>query len=259
MDLHGKVAIVTGASKGLGRQIALEYAKSGANVAVVARSKDQLDSLVVEMGQYDGKHLSVHADLTSEEGINGMFASVLEKYGQINVLVNNAFAGKLFPMQWNDADVLRSHELTLKFTWAHGYTLLQAVNKMEKGGQIIDVLSSAGAKFWPNNGTYGPGKMYGSALSRQLEVDSPDFSYLRLYPSNIETGFLREGDVHPDSYPFIKDAEKLDPALLAARFVTMSADGLVGDYAFWQNDGKIVEKEIEFSDPVAKDGSALYQ
>ena len=92
-DLSGRVALVTGASKGLGRTIAEGLAQAGATVALVSRTAADLERVAAELTAQGARAVAVSADVTDEASIQGMVAQVLEQYGQIDILVNNAGVG----------------------------------------------------------------------------------------------------------------------------------------------------------------------
>lgn len=89
-ELQGKVALITGASRGIGRAIALAYAEAGASVAVTARTAGQLDALVAEMEGFGGTALAVPADLAVEADIQRIAETTSRRFGHIDILVNNA-------------------------------------------------------------------------------------------------------------------------------------------------------------------------
>lgn len=89
-ELQGKVALITGASRGIGRAIALAYAEAGASVAVTARTAGQLDALVAEMEEFGGTPLAIPADLAVEADIQRIAETTSRRFGHIDILVNNA-------------------------------------------------------------------------------------------------------------------------------------------------------------------------
>lgn len=89
-DLTGKVAIVTGASSGLGKQFAKALAEQGAAVAVLARRVEKLKELSESIEKNNGRCLAVQCDVTNEESIKNAVAAVKEKFGRVDILVNNA-------------------------------------------------------------------------------------------------------------------------------------------------------------------------
>src|SRR5207249_6051282 len=90
MSLSGRVALVTGASQGIGRACALKFAASGAALAVVARNREKLDSLVSEITASGGNAAAFPMDVADEQQIKSGFKEVLARLGRIDILVNNA-------------------------------------------------------------------------------------------------------------------------------------------------------------------------
>jgi len=89
-DLKGKVAVVTGASSGIGADAAIAYAEAGARVAVLARRKGKLDSVVKEIEKLGGKALAVECDVTNEAQVKAAFEEIIKEFGQVDILLNNA-------------------------------------------------------------------------------------------------------------------------------------------------------------------------
>ena len=89
-DLTGKVAVVTGASAGLGADAALAYAQAGADVALLARRVEKLEAVRTEIEKTGRKAIAVPCDVTSEESVKGAMETVLKEFGHIDILLNNA-------------------------------------------------------------------------------------------------------------------------------------------------------------------------
>ena len=98
-NIAGKVVIITGASSGLGEAAARQLAAQGANVVVAARRAARIDSLVAEIGQAGGKAIAVATDVTKQEDMRKLADTALEKFGRIDVLVNNAGVMPLSPIE----------------------------------------------------------------------------------------------------------------------------------------------------------------
>jgi len=90
LDFTGKTVIVTGAGKGIGAAIALEFADAGANVVVAARTKGDLDKIVDKIQAMGRKGLAVPTDMTNKEAIDNMVQAAVKEFGKIDVLINNA-------------------------------------------------------------------------------------------------------------------------------------------------------------------------
>lgn len=98
-DLTGNVAVVTGASAGLGRQFALALARQGADVAILARRKEKLDGVAEEIRATGVKCLPVKCDVTKTEDIKAAVEEVLKEMGTVDILVNNAGGGSCIPLE----------------------------------------------------------------------------------------------------------------------------------------------------------------
>src|SRR5215470_11125377 len=96
--LEGKVALVTGAGRGIGKAIALLLAESGCHVALAARSREQLEEIQEEISTQGGKALSVPTDLTKDEEIDGLVRKTQQMWGSVDILINNAGWGKRSPV-----------------------------------------------------------------------------------------------------------------------------------------------------------------
>lgn len=97
-DLHGRVAVVTGASAGLGRQMALALAGQGADMVLLARRLDRLEAVAEECRAKGVRALAVKCDVTKEEEVQAAAAAAVKEFGKVDILVNNAgrgFPGKL--------------------------------------------------------------------------------------------------------------------------------------------------------------------
>jgi gluconate 5-dehydrogenase len=90
INLKGKIAVVTGASSGLGADAAKSYAQAGANVAILARRKEKLDKLAEEINALGVEVLAVSCDVTSEEQVKSAIEQVVSKFGKVDILLNNA-------------------------------------------------------------------------------------------------------------------------------------------------------------------------
>src|SRR6266481_355916 len=88
--LQGRIAVITGASKGLGKAMALALAAEGASVALVSRDLAQLEMVAAEIAAAGGEAAAFAADVTSEDQVRALERAVLARYGRVNILINNA-------------------------------------------------------------------------------------------------------------------------------------------------------------------------
>src|SRR5215469_6218830 len=114
-NLSGKIAVVTGASQGIGRDTALALAETGAKVAVAARNEEKLGELVQEISAKGGEAFAVKMDVADSDQIKSGFKSILEKFAKIDILVNNAAItrdGLAMRMKLDDWDAVLRTNLT---------------------------------------------------------------------------------------------------------------------------------------------------
>ena len=99
-DLTGRVAIVTGASGGLGVQMAKALASQGCNIVVMARRQQQIDEVAAQIaGEFGVETLAIRCDITDTENVDAAVAQVVEHFGRIDVLINNAGTGAVAPAE----------------------------------------------------------------------------------------------------------------------------------------------------------------
>lgn len=142
-DLKGKVALVTGGSRGLGRQMALGLAEAGANVAVCSRTLEDCERVAEELRQLDVKALALRCDVRSEEEVQVAVKRVEDTFGKIDILVNNA--GVSWGITFENMTV--EQWTKVMDTNAMGVFLMcREVGKsmLQTGGKIINIASIAG-------------------------------------------------------------------------------------------------------------------
>lgn len=160
MKLEGKVALVTGASRGIGKAIALTYAGEGAKVAVnYINNTEKAEVVVAEIKKNGGEAFAVKADVSKTDDVKKMVEKVIKKYGKIDILVNNA--GILIPtmlMETSDEEWDRVVDINLKGPFI--CTREAAKGMIERGyGKIINTASISGFGCAPlGEGAYGATK-----------------------------------------------------------------------------------------------------
>ena len=158
MRLQHKAAIITGASKGIGRALALAYAQEGASVVLAARSQDDLRSLEDQILSSGGNAISVICDVTDEENVKQMVKTSIDKFGDIDILVNNAGIGGFRPIygihldNWN-----RMLSVNLTSTFLCSKHVWKSM-KRKGGGSIINMSSLSGTRAYPMYAAYAASK-----------------------------------------------------------------------------------------------------
>ena len=188
-SLKDKVALVTGASQGIGRETALALAQAGAKVAVAARNEEKLTALAEEIVNAGGTSLSVKMDVADPEQVKAGFKQVLEKLGRLDILVNNAaitrdgLAMRMKPDDWEA--VLRTN-----LTGAH-LCIQQALPTMMKarGGRIINISSVVAQSGNAGQANYVAAKagLIGLTKAIAIEIASRNITVNAVAPGFIET------------------------------------------------------------------------
>jgi 3-oxoacyl-[acyl-carrier protein] reductase len=163
--LAGKVALVTGGSRGIGAAIALRLAQEGAKVAIsYAQNKNAADEIIEKISKLGSKATAFKANVSSESETKNLIAEVAKSFGSIDILVNNAGVWEMMPLDQIDLDHYhRLFDVNVKGVIA---TTTAALKKMSDGGCIIN-LSSVAAKFaFPGSSVYSATKAALEALTR---------------------------------------------------------------------------------------------
>ena len=188
-ELAGRIALVTGASQGIGRACALELAKAGATVALAARNEAKLSEVAVEIGEAGGQAAGFALDMSSEESIKNGAKAVLDKFGKIEILVNNAGITRddlMMRMKRTDWDDVLSTNLTGTFLLTQ--VLLRQVMK-NRWGRIINITSVVGRTGQEGQVNYAASKagLIGFTRSLAREVASRGITVNAVAPGYIET------------------------------------------------------------------------
>ena len=188
-SLKGKVALVTGASQGIGRDTALALAEAGAKVAVAARNEEKLTALVGEIAAAGGTALAVKMDVAEAEQVKAGFKQVLEKFGRLDILVNNAAItrdGLAVRMKADDWDAV----IRTNLTGAH-LCIQQALATMmrARAGRIINIASIVAQMGNAGQANYVTAKagLIGLTKAIAIEIASRNVTVNAVAPGFIET------------------------------------------------------------------------
>ena len=158
-DLSGKVAVVTGGSRGIGRSIALGLAEYGADVVVASRKQEDLDVVAAEIRQLGRKAAAIATHMRNQEDIEALVKATLDQFGKIDILVNNAATNPYFGPMMDMEERTWDQIITVNMK---GYYLLSkavARGMIEMGaGNIINVASTGGRRASPGLGCYSISK-----------------------------------------------------------------------------------------------------
>ncbi len=187
--LQGRIALVTGASQGIGRACALALARAGATVALAARSQDKLAAVAAEIAAAGGQAEAFALDVAGEESLKAGAKAVLEHYGKVEILVNNAGItrdGLMMAMKRTDWDDVLGTNLTGAFLLTQA--LLRPMLK-NRWGRIINISSVVGRTGQAGQVNYASSKAGLIGLTRSLarEVASRGITVNAVAPGYIET------------------------------------------------------------------------
>jgi len=189
MSLSGRVALVTGASQGIGRACAMKLSQSGATLALAARNQEKLQELVGEIEATGGKAAAFPLDVGDEEQIKSVFKSVVLQFGKIDILVNNAGITRdqlVMRMKRADWDSVLNTNLTSAYLCTQ-----QAISSMlkQRWGRIINITSIFGQMGQAGQANYAASKagLIGLTMAIAREVGSRSITCNAVAPGFIET------------------------------------------------------------------------
>jgi 3-oxoacyl-[acyl-carrier protein] reductase len=189
MTLSGRVALVTGASQGIGHACALRLAEAGATVAAAARNQQKLDELVAHITTAGGKAAAFPLDVADEEQIKATFKAAIAQFGKIDILVNNAGITRdqlVMRMKRADWDAVLNTNLTSAYVCTQ-----QVIGSMlkQRWGRIINVTSIFGQTGQAGQANYAASKagLIGLTMAIAREVGSRNITCNAVAPGFIET------------------------------------------------------------------------
>ena len=169
-DLNGKIAIVTGASRGIGRAIALELANCGAAVVInYRRDAESAEEVVNEVIANDGVALSIQADVSQKSDAERLVSATIERFGQVDILVNNAGTTRdrlLMRMSEDEWDAVI--ETNLKSVFNCSQAVIRPMLRRKQGGRIINISSVVGLLGASGQTNYAASKAAIHGFTRSL-------------------------------------------------------------------------------------------
>ncbi len=196
-SLAGSVAVITGASKGIGRAIAIAYAEAGAKVVCAARTLSDVEIVAEQIRNNGGEAIAIACDVTSADNREALIQHAVDTFGKVTHLVNNAGGGgpnNPLEMPWQELDRL----LNFNVTTAYHLTQLCVPHMREAGGgNIINITSVAARYVQPNFSSYGTAKAALVHMTKLLSQDfAPEVRINAISPGPIMTDALNK--VMPD-------------------------------------------------------------
>lgn len=232
-DIKGQVAVITGASRGIGRAAAAALAKAGVHIAATARNSQELATLVAECTAQGVQAKAYPADATDAKAVYALRDQVLADFGQVDILVNNAGVaryGTLLEHTIEDYDWMMNTNMRSTFLFTHAF-VPQMIER--KRGSVVVVSSQAGVNGFPNEAVYCATKHaqvgFATALDGELRPHGIRVSIIA--PGGVRTTFAFGTGRTPDM-PALQDmieAEDVAEAILfAVRMPAKSRVLLIG-------------------------------
>ena len=213
MDFKNKVVLITGASSGIGKQTAIEFAKLGSNIILVARTKDKLEEVENELKQFNVDTLVCTCDVSKQDQVEIMSKIVLEKFSSIDILVNNAgFAiyGSVLDLSIND---IKSQMETNYFGMIYCTKNFLPSMIKKKSGHIVNVASVAASFGLPGIASYCASKfaMLGFSEGLKHELNDTGVGITVVSPIMVKTNFFE--------HPSFEKMPKYSPTSLNSKTV----------------------------------------
>ena len=213
MDFKNKVVLITGASSGIGKQTAIEFAKLGSNIILVARRKNKLEQVENELKQFNVNTLVCTCDVSKKDQVEKMSKIVLEKFNSIDILVNNAgFAiyGSVYDLSIND---IESQMETNYFGMIYCTKNFLPLMLEKKSGHIVNVASVAASFGLPGIASYCASKfaMLGFSEGLKHELSGTGVGITVVSPIMVKTNFF--------DHPSFEKMSKYSPTSLNSKTV----------------------------------------
>ncbi len=240
MELRGKVAVVTGSGRGIGRAIALAFAKEGARVAVNCLHKENAEKVVKEIKKSGGDAIAVSGDVSSAKDVKKIFDAAVKKFRRVDILVNNAGIVHFDPLlkmsekQWD-----RILDVNLKGCFLCSQAAARIMVK-QKSGKIINISSIAGKIGFPQLAHYCASKGGIIELTREMALElAPNITVNAIGPGVIETDMTKGLLAHRKSregllqqIPLGRTGRPEDIAGVAVFLASNDADYITGQTIF---------------------------
>jgi NAD(P)-dependent dehydrogenase (short-subunit alcohol dehydrogenase family) len=208
-DLTGRVAIVTGASRGIGQAIALAFAAAGAQVALSSRKQESLDAVVTEIKKQGGQAIAIAAHTGDSNAVRALVAQTVERFGGVDILVNNAATNPHFGplLTADEGQWLKILDVNVLGYFRAAQAVVPELQKRGRG-KIINMASVAGLRPMPGMGVYSVSKAAVLMLTQTLAQE--------LGPHNIQVNAIAPGVIKTRFSSVLWQTESIARSIQAA-------------------------------------------
>lgn len=233
MELKGRVVLVTGAGRGIGRALAHAFAGAGAKVALFGKTKKNLLEVQKELKDSLAPTVVLAADVSDEGAVSRALAALEQQLGPVDVLVNNAGVFASAPVEKMDAVVFdRVLSVNLRGPFLMSRAVLPGM-KARRRGHIVNISSTAGRRGFAGGGAYCASKfgLAGLTEAMRYEARSSDVRVSCVFPSTVDTNLVKKAglDFNPESA-----IQPEDIARAVVSLVAMDDRAMVTALEIWQ-------------------------
>ncbi len=224
MNVKNKAVLITGASRGLGRALALEFARAGARVALVARDASSLQQVVAEIEKLGGVAWAIAGDVGDKNAIYPILGQAAELAGSIDILINNASTLGAVPLRSLLDTDCEAFEHALAVNTLGPFRLAKAAlgSMLVQGqGLVINISSDAAVEAYPNWGIYSASK---AGLDQLTRVWAAELQGSGLHVISVDPGEMNT-KMHADAIPEADPRTLSDPHDVAARILKLVEGG----------------------------------
>ncbi|MFX0001723.1 MAG: SDR family NAD(P)-dependent oxidoreductase [Candidatus Hodarchaeota archaeon] len=237
--LDGKYALITGGGRGIGKAVALEYARNGANVAITALEENELLRVVDDIKKYDVESIAIPADLTNIEEIKSVVEEYFKNFKRCDILVNNAGMSYYCPiLEVSLEKAVKLFKLNLIAYYAMIKLILPKMVEQEKGNIIMTASVHGNMFFNPNQVAYSSAKAGVSAMGKCLHNE--------LNPFNIQVNVVLPGAIQTKLYEDSAERGQITPESISPEEIALIYLFLASDLSFKRYKGKIINQMLLF-------------
>ena len=209
MRLTGKIALITGGSRGIGKGIAEIFAEEGADVAInYIASAGGAEEVAAYARSKGRRAMTVKADVARRAEVEAMVDKVWKEFGHIDVLVNNAGIETIVPfLELTDEQWTRLNDVNLRGPWLCSQVFCRRAIGQKRRGSIVNIGSIQSAKALPGRTHYAPTKLGMEALTRNMSVE--------VAPLGIRVNCVHPGLIETDMTDWVMKSPEILPAVLA--------------------------------------------